>query len=88
MNEKDLETRLRKNQKVSKRQAEKLLDEILAAIKEELHRGRLVRLRNFGTFSARNYKTKIFQDIHGKVRTLPAKKKVFFKQSKNIFKSI
>lgn len=88
MNEKDLESRLRKNQKLSKRQAEKLLDEIIQAIKEELKSGRLVRLRNFGTFSLRNYQAKIFQDIHGKVRTLPDKKKVFFKQSKNIFKSL
>jgi DNA-binding protein HU-beta len=85
VNEKDLESRLRKNQHLSKRQAEKLLDEIIQSIKDELKLGHRVRLRNFGTFSLRNYQAKIIQDIHGKVRTLPDKKKVFFKQSKNIF---
>ena len=85
MNQIDLETHLRKTQGLSKRKAERVLDAVLDGIRQELHKAKIVRLRNFGTFSVRAYQAKIFQDIHGKVRTLPDRKKVFFKQSKNIF---
>ncbi len=56
-----------------KAESERVLDTILTAIKTELKKGDIVRLRNFGTFQARI--------SHGKVRAK-------FDDSKNFFKEM
>lgn len=88
MNQKTLAAKLRKDHYLSVRESQKIIQEILAHIREELSAGRLVRLKNFGTFRTKKFHAKIFQDVTTrKVRTLPDRIKVSFKPSKNIMKS-
>lgn len=88
MNQKTLAAQLRKDHYLSVRESQKILQEILAHIRTELTAGRIVRLKNFGTFRTKKFHAKIFQDgTTGKIRTLPDRLKVSFKPSKNILKS-
>ncbi len=71
MNLKDLARILSKEYHLSRSLANSILQTIFQTIASELKSGRLVRLRNFGTFSARK--------SHGKLRAK-------FDDSKNFFK--
>jgi nucleoid DNA-binding protein len=71
MNLKDFIRILSKEYHLSQGLANSILKTILKTIVSELKQGRLVRLRNFGTFSARK--------SHGKLRAK-------FDDSKNFFK--
>ncbi len=71
MNLKDLARILSKEYHLSRSLANSILKTILKTIASELKNGHLVRLRNFGTFSARK--------SHGKLRAK-------FDDSKNFFK--
>ena len=72
MNLKDLARVLSKEYHLSKSLANSILQTILKAIVNELKQGRRVRLRNFGTFTARK--------SHGKLRAKFDDSKNFFKQ--------
>jgi nucleoid DNA-binding protein len=71
MNLKDLARILSKEQHLSRSLTNSILQTILKTIVSELKQGHLVRLRNFGTFTARK--------SHGKLRAK-------FDDSKNFFK--
>jgi len=71
MNLRDLTGILSKEYHLSRSLANSILQDILKTIVSELKKGNLVRLRNFGTFSARK--------SHGKLRAK-------FDDSKNFFK--
>jgi len=88
MNQRGLATKLQKDQGLTKRQSWLVVQALLQSIKAELAAGRIVRLRNFGTFRTKQFHAKIFQDVKtGKIRTLPDRLKVSFKPAKNILKS-
>jgi nucleoid DNA-binding protein len=70
MNSKDLALILSKECQLSQGFSNQILKIILKTISSELKKGNLVRLRNFGTFSARK--------SHGKLRAK-------FDDSKNFF---
>jgi len=70
MNKKELSLVLRREYGFDKAECYRILNTILDTIKEELKKGNLVRLRNFGTFQARK--------SHGKIRAK-------FKGSMNFF---
>ena len=72
MNSKDLVRTLSKEYHLSRGLANSILQTILQTIASELKSGRLVRLRNFGTFRARK--------SHGKLRAKFDDSKNFFKQ--------
>ena len=71
MNSKELARILSKEYHLSQYLSNQILKTILKTIVSELKKGNLVRLRNFGTFSARK--------SHGKLRAK-------FDDSKNFFK--
>ena len=72
MNLKDLARAFSKEHHLSRGLANSILKTILKTITSELKSGRLVRLRNFGTFQARK--------SHGKLRAKFDDSKNFFKQ--------
>jgi nucleoid DNA-binding protein len=72
MNLKDLARALSKEYHLPRALANSILQTILRTIASELKSGRLVRLRNFGTFQARK--------SHGKLRAKFDDSKNFFKQ--------
>ena len=72
MNSKALSRILSKEYHLSQSLANSILKTILKTIVTELKQGRLVRLRNFGTFQARK--------SHGKLRAKFDDSKNFFKQ--------
>jgi nucleoid DNA-binding protein len=72
MNSKELARIISKEYLLSQSLANPILKTILKTIASELKSGRLVRLRNFGTFRARK--------SHGKLRAKFDDSKNFFKQ--------
>ena len=72
MNFRDLARILSKEYHLSQDLSNQILKTILKTIATELKQGRLVRLRNFGTFQARK--------SHGKLRAKFDDSKNFFKQ--------
>lgn len=71
MNYCDLVEEIRKEHGFSGAESSRILDTVIETIREQLKKGHLVRLRNFGTFQCRR--------SHGKIRAK-------FNDSKNFFK--
>ena len=67
----------------------KIIDIILKEIKETLQRGERVELRNFGTFRANEQKASIRRNPKtGKKVSVPKKKTIRWKMSKDLFKKL
>ena len=70
MNHRELAEVIRKDHGLSWAESSRILETVIETIRAELKEGHLVRLRNFGTFQAR--------ESHGKIRAK-------FNDSKNFF---
>ena len=73
MNMTEMTEVIAKEHRLSKSLSNRILKTVLKTIQKELKQGRLVRLRDFGTFQARK--------SHGKIRAK-------FNDSKNFFKPV
>ena len=72
-----------------KKDIEKVTNIILAEIKETLKRGERVEIRGWGTLSTRNQKSSIRRNPKtGDKVAVPAKKVIYWKMSKEMFKKI
>ena len=72
-----------------KKDIEKVTNIILAEIKETLKRGERVEIRGWGTLSTRNQKSSIRRNPKtGDKVAVPAKKVIYWKMSREMFKKI
>ena len=72
-----------------KKDIEKITDIILAEIKRALKRGERVEIRGWGSLSIRNQKSSIRRNPKtGDKVAVPAKKVIYWKMSKEMFKKI
>ena len=72
-----------------KKDIEKVTNIILAEIKKTLKRGERIEIRGWGTLSTRNQKSSIRRNPKtGDKVAVPAKKVIYWKMSKEMFKKI
>ncbi len=85
MNRSELIIAIKNKAKLSRKDAEKIVDTFFDAIKETLSKGERVEIRGFGSFTVKNYKPYIGRNPKTGVQiNVPSKKLPFFKVGKEL----
>lgn len=85
MNKNNLTKEVAVSEKLTLSTAVKAVDSILSIIAEKITNGENIQLRGFGAFVVVNKPQRVIKDIKtGKLITIPARKSVRFKPSKDI----
>ncbi len=85
MNRSDLINALRDKTAISRKNSEKIVNTFFYAIKETLAKGERVEIRDFGSFTVKNYKPYVGRNPKTGVQiNVPSKKLPFFKVGKEL----
>jgi integration host factor subunit beta len=85
MNRSDLINALRDKTAISRKNSEKIVNTFFDAIKETLAKGERVEIRDFGSFTVKNYKPYVGRNPKTGVQiNVPSKKLPFFKVGKEL----
>ncbi|NNC94953.1 MAG: HU family DNA-binding protein [Chitinophagales bacterium] len=89
MNKSDLVDKIAKDAKITKTEANKVLDSLMTTVKKSLKKGDRVTLVGFGTWSVSKRKSRMGRNPQtGKAIKIPAKKVVKFKAGKTLAEKI
>ena len=85
MNRSELIIAIKDKAKLSRKDAEKVIDTFFDAVKETLSKGKRVEIRGFGSFTVKSYKPYIGRNPKTGVQiNVPSKKLPFFKVGKEL----
>ncbi len=85
MNRSDLINALKEKTAISRKNSEKIVNTFFDSIKETLAKGERVEIRDFGSFTVKNYKPYVGRNPKTGVQiNVPSKKLPFFKVGKEL----